>query len=203
MNNHNQLIHDFFKMNLTKSNFANISNHNLFGKWDGVHLPDVEMKSIHVKYCWKGKTELCEGVVNLPRTRLHCQVWPNWGLTAKDLISDFAATHLWIYINGKLLPKCILTLYQTVYKYRIHDYANEKNIRIFHLLWSYKWTVHIHPLHSPPFAGRASRCTPLINRVRRHLASQCFEIDDLAAIPCLSKCQKNVENGVDALVFLC
>ena len=30
-------------------------------------------------------------------------------------------------------------------------------------------------------------CTPLINRVRHHLASQCFEIDDLAAI---SKCQK-------------
>ena len=44
-------------------------------------------------------------------------------------------------------------------------------------------------------------CTPLINRVRRHLASQCFEIDNLDALPCLSKCQKNVENGVDALVF--
>ena len=44
-------------------------------------------------------------------------------------------------------------------------------------------------------------CTPLINRVRRHLASQCFEIDNLDASPCLSKCQKNVENGVDALVF--
>ena len=45
-------------------------------------------------------------------------------------------------------------------------------------------------------------CTPLINRVRRHLASQCFEIDNLDALPCLSNCQKNVENGVDALVFL-
>ena len=44
-------------------------------------------------------------------------------------------------------------------------------------------------------------CTPLINRVRGQVASQRFEIDYLAAIPCLSKCQKNVENGVDALVF--
>ena len=44
-------------------------------------------------------------------------------------------------------------------------------------------------------------CTPLINRVRRHLASQCLEIDNLDALPCLSKCPKNVENGVDALVF--
>ena len=26
-------------------------------------------------------------------------------------------------------------------------------------------------------------CTPLINRARHHLASQCFEIDDLATIP--------------------
>ena len=45
-----------------------------------------------------------------------------------------------------------------------------------------------------------SGCSPLINRVRPHLACQCFEIDDLAAIPGLSKCQKNVENGVDALI---
>ena len=44
-------------------------------------------------------------------------------------------------------------------------------------------------------------CTPLINRVRCHLASQCFEIGNLAVLPCLSKCQKNVENGVDALMF--
>ena len=44
--------------------------------------------------------------------------------------------------------------------------------------------------------------TPLINRVRHHLASQCFQIGDLAAIPCLSNCQKNVQNGVDALVFM-
>ena len=44
-------------------------------------------------------------------------------------------------------------------------------------------------------------CTPLINRVRRHLASQYFEIGNLATLPCLSKCQKHVENGVDALVF--
>ena len=50
---------------------------------------------------------------------------------------------------------------------------------------------------------RSIGCTPLINRVRRHLASQCFEIDNLAAIPCLSKCQKNVENGDDVLDFLC
>ena len=60
-------------------------------------------------------------------------------------------------------------------------------------------TVHGNHIKLWATAG----CTPLINRVRRHPASQCFEIGDLAAIPCLSKCQKNVENGVDALVFLC
>ena len=37
-----------------------------------------------------------------------------------------------------------------------------------------------------------SGCTPLINRVRHHLASQCFEVDNLAAIPCLSKFQKKM-----------
>ena len=35
-------------------------------------------------------------------------------------------------------------------------------------------------------------CTPLINPVRHHLASQCFEKDYLAALPCLSKCQKKI-----------
>ena len=51
--------------------------------------------------------------------------------------------------------------------------------------------------------SKAAGCTPLINRVRRHLASQCFEIGNLAALPCLSKCQKkDVENGVDALIFV-
>ena len=44
-------------------------------------------------------------------------------------------------------------------------------------------------------------CTPLINRVRPHLAWQCFEIDDLAAIPGLSKCQKNVEMELMHLFF--
>ena len=50
---------------------------------------------------------------------------------------------------------------------------------------------------------RNKGCTPLFNRVRPHLAWQCLEIDDLAAIPVLSKCKKkkkkkhkNVEKGV-------
>ena len=54
----------------------------------------------------------------------------------------------------------------------------------------------LNSLHYP-FEG----CPPLINRVRHHLTSQCFEKDNLATIPFLSKCQKNVENGVDALIF--
>ena len=43
--------------------------------------------------------------------------------------------------------------------------------------------------------------TPLINRVRHHLARQCFVTDAINDIPHLSKYKKNVENGVDALVF--
>ena len=56
-----------------------------------------------------------------------------------------------------------------------------------------------YPIGKSIFAG----CTPLINRVRRHLASQCSEIDNLAALPCLFKWQQkqNVENGVDTLLF--
>ena len=46
-------------------------------------------------------------------------------------------------------------------------------------------------------------CTPLINRVRRHLASQCFEIDNLDALPCLSKCQNKCWKWSWCTCFLC
>ena len=68
-----------------------------------------------------------------------------------------------------------------------------------------KMSFHVIVLHKCTFREKSPMCegcTPLFNRVRRHLASQCFEIDNLDALPVYLNAKKMLKMELMHL-FLC